>query len=251
MDLLNVLELFFYLIFLEEEPKRDFECGKVNVEPASWTFGPRNLKIKQGEDAKDLSYPYFVRVEHVDDDTNELTNCGGSYIAPGWVLTAASCVRKNVQWYYYLKYRYVRDNKFEVQGPQQIARVWNDGDVALLKLDSDINTDDDLGKRVCLRARPLMMKQPMIAFGMGDGERTQVQEAVLRVDCLDDEETFCGRGKATTRGDSGGPLVAKFGDLWYQVGIISDSSTLAYTKATPITRKLCDWLNKETETTIC
>ncbi|CAJ0925136.1 unnamed protein product, partial [Mesorhabditis belari] len=48
-------------------PKREFDCGKTSVDPTFWNFGPRNLKIHQGVDSKDSSYPYFVRVEHVDE----------------------------------------------------------------------------------------------------------------------------------------------------------------------------------------
>ncbi|CAJ0948400.1 unnamed protein product, partial [Mesorhabditis belari] len=56
-----------------------------------------------------------------------------------------------------------------VQAQSQTARVWDHGDVALLELETDIDTSDDLGKRVCLEARGLTLKEPLLAFGMGDG----------------------------------------------------------------------------------
>ncbi|CAJ0948408.1 unnamed protein product, partial [Mesorhabditis belari] len=78
-----------------------------------------------------------------------------------------------------------------VQAQSQTARVWDHGDVALLELETDIDTSDDLGKRVCLEARGLTLKEPMLAFGMGDGKIQKLSS--------DEQDTFCGRGKATTK----------------------------------------------------
>ncbi|CAJ0948371.1 unnamed protein product, partial [Mesorhabditis belari] len=79
----------------------------------------------------------------------------------------------------------------KVQAQSQTARVWDHGDVALLELETDIDTSDDLGKRVCLEARGLTLKEPMLAFGMGDGKIQKLSS--------DEQDTFCGRGKATTK----------------------------------------------------
>ncbi|CAJ0927057.1 unnamed protein product, partial [Mesorhabditis belari] len=91
--------------------------------------------------------------------TNLKTNCGG------WVMTAASCVRKNVRWYYYLSYRYKLKVKRLAFGNMVTS--------LFLELETDIDTSDDFGRRVCLEARGLTLKEPMIAFGMGDGEKAK------------------------------------------------------------------------------
>ncbi|KAF7665932.1 hypothetical protein LDENG_00127410 [Lucifuga dentata] len=212
------------------------------------SYQPNTSRVVNGEEARPYSWPWQVSLESF------FPTCGGTLIAPNWVLTAAHCITFHT-------YRVVlaEHDMNEEEGPEQSIMVekmflhpkWNDNcvscgnDIALLKLTTSAFINDKV-QPACLpeHGAKLAHNQPCYVTGWGrlqcflaGGSRaTKLQQALLPVV----EHSVCsrsdwwgnsakttmvcagGESKSAYHGDSGGPLNCKGRDgRWYVQGVTS------------------------------
>ncbi|KAM5248678.1 chymotrypsin-like elastase family member 3B [Ctenodactylus gundi] len=225
-------------------------CGQAFSSPAG--------RVVNGEDAEPYSWPWQVSLQYEKDGAFYHT-CGGSLIAPDWVLTAAHCI-SNSRTYQVVLGEYDRGVE---EGPEQVIPVnagdlfvhkgWNSicvacgNDIALVKL----SRSAQLGDTVQLASLPpageiLPNGAPCYISGWGrlytNGPLPdKLQEALLPVvdyaHCsrLDwwgftvKQTMVCAGGDAQSgcNGDSGGPLNCPAGDgSWEVHGVTSFVSSL-------------------------
>ncbi|XP_053136716.1 proproteinase E-like isoform X2 [Hemicordylus capensis] len=230
-----------------------------------------NARVVNGEDAIPYSWPWQISLQYEKDGEFRHT-CGGSLIAPNWVMTAAHCISKS-RTYQVVLGEY---DMSEAEGTEQRIPV-NTGDIfvhprwlsicaacgndiALMKL----SRSAELSDRVQLACLPpaneiLPNEYPCYISGWGrlytNGPLpSKLQQAVLPV--VDQEhcnqkdwwggvirsEMVCAGGdiRAGCNGDSGGPLNCQATDgRWEVHGIASFVSSLgcnALKKPTVFTR---------------
>uniref|UniRef100_A0A3P9NZ82 Proproteinase E-like n=1 Tax=Poecilia reticulata TaxID=8081 RepID=A0A3P9NZ82_POERE len=210
--------------------------------PSYW---PNTSRVVNGEEARLYSWPWQVSLESF------YPTCGGTLIAPDWVLTAAHCITFHT-------YRVVlaEHDMDKEEGPEQSIMVakmfihpkWNDNcvscgnDIALLKLEKSADLNDKV-KPACLpeHSSTLAHNQPCYITGWGrlysGGPRaTRLQQAPLPVVdhsvCSQSDwwgssakmTMVCAGGdsKSACHGDSGGPLNCMGRDnRWYVEGVTS------------------------------
>ncbi|KAM4885741.1 LOW QUALITY PROTEIN: transmembrane protease serine 4 [Sylvia borin] len=203
----------------------------------------RTPRVLGGSPAAIEAWPWQVslqyRKEHI---------CGGSIIAPGWVLTAAHCFKNNP----IIQSWRVKAGSDLLSGAATIAveKVFlaevtpaspKDNDIALVKLRSPVH-DSDSTKPICLPYfdEELVPGTPLWVIGWGYteehgklSERLQQAEVELidKRSCnlaayhgdVTDRMLCAGLpqgGVDTCQGDSGGPLLYS-GGHWQVVGIVS------------------------------
>jgi len=206
--------------------------------------GRGNQLIVGGEDAEEGEIPYQISLL-----AGGGHYCGGSIIDKKWVITAAHCVRGSG---YEVLAGQVNHNE-ESENAQTIvvekvfihpnysksaiADPYNDGDFALLKLESEF-TYTDFVKAVPLPPHGYLATDEMLVSGWGStGKVAQLQKVILPF--VSDEvcdECYNGDGYAildsqicagdvedggidSCQGDSGGPLVEI--ESGYLVGVVS------------------------------
>ncbi|XP_037828934.1 chymotrypsin-like elastase family member 3B isoform X2 [Kryptolebias marmoratus] len=205
---------------------------------------PDTSRVVNGKEARPYSWPWQVSLESF------YPTCGGTLIAPNWVLTAAHCITFHT-------YRVVlaEHDMNREEGPEQSIMVakmiihpnWNDNcvscgnDIALLKLEKSAVVSDKV-QPACLPQHGVSLShdQPCYITGWGRlycGPRaTTLQQALLPVVdhsvCSQSDwwgssvraTMVCAGGdnKSACHGDSGGPLncVGKDG-RWYVEGVTS------------------------------
>ncbi|XP_068587847.1 chymotrypsin-like elastase family member 3B isoform X1 [Cebidichthys violaceus] len=213
-------------------------CGEPSYQPST-------SRVVNGEEARPYSWPWQVSLESF------FPTCGGTLIAPNWVLTAAHCITFHT-------YRVVlaEHDMNKEEGPEQFIMVekmfihpkWNDNcvscgnDIALLKLETDAVINDRV-QPACLpqHGAALAHNQPCYVTGWGrlysGGPRaTTLQQALLPVvdhaTCSQSEwwgssaktTMICagGESQSACHGDSGGPLNCEGSDgKWYVEGVTS------------------------------
>ena len=211
-----------------------------------------DFRIVGGEEARAGEWPWQVFVKILKDQEGYYSYCGGSVVAPRWVLTAAHCVvnrsgvvspnkikvlagtqnRKMGGWW--IDVRAVRSHSGYRSGPPE-------NDVALLKLArpagvASVELPD--AARVADIA-PHGAKATVTGWGMlsedghGADQLMEVEVPVVGEQACRaaypgdpiDHRTLCAGlgegGKDSCKGDSGGPLVVRDGSQWVQVGVVS------------------------------
>ncbi|KAM8850640.1 proproteinase E-like isoform 2-T2 [Spinachia spinachia] len=196
-------------------------------------YQPNTSRVVDGEEARPYSWPWQVSLESF------FPTCGGTLIAPDWVLTAAHCITFHT-------YRVVlaEHNMDTDEGPEQFLMVdkmfihpkWNDNcvscgnDIALLKLEKSAVLNDKV-QPACLpeRGAALAHNQPCYVTGWGrlysGGPRaTALQQALLPVvdHATCSHSDWWGGSAKDSMGDSGGPLSCQGADgRWYVQGVTS------------------------------
>ncbi|XP_069838450.1 transmembrane protease serine 9-like [Dendropsophus ebraccatus] len=216
-------------------------------------------RIVGGTAAVPGEWPWQVHVRHC--LFSSCSVCGGSLIAPQWVMSAAHCVDFDITPYYYTVYLGAHklkdlDANVVISGVQRIVyhpqytSVGSGGDIALLKLSSPVTYTKYI-MPICLPSVTFPCGMECWVTGWGrintevslpDPRTLQKVTAQLidRTECdkmyhegspvsssqriiLDD--MMCAGYKeglrGTCQGDSGGPLVCKVRGVWYEVGIVS------------------------------
>uniref|UniRef100_A0A672YQT8 Peptidase S1 domain-containing protein n=1 Tax=Sphaeramia orbicularis TaxID=375764 RepID=A0A672YQT8_9TELE len=213
------------------------------------SYQPDTNRVVNGEEARPYSWPWQISLESF------FPTCGGTLIAPNWVLTAAHCITFHT-------YRVVlaEHDMNKEEGPEQFIMVekmfihpkWNDNcvscgnDIALLKLETSAVINDKV-LPACLpqHSETLAHNEPCYPalssantqlIWTGGPKATTLQQALLPVV----DHSICsrsdwwgssakttmicagGESKSACHGDSGGPLNCKGRDgKWYVQGVTS------------------------------
>ncbi|KAK3723816.1 hypothetical protein QZH41_019493, partial [Actinostola sp. cb2023] len=206
---------------------KDIKCG---------TKGKGNTRIVGGTKAKKGAWPWQITMNYKNNAAASTPHwCGGSVIAPQWIVTAAHCFVYSDKPQDYTVVMGEHDlnvtDGFEqkiaiekiIKHPFYDAFNHHDYDVALLKLKSNVTYND--------RVRPVCLPKDDFAPGTNcfamvpliSRQACQKSYDDLRY-TLTARMRCAGNGRGgidACQGDSGGPLVCKSGDTWNLVGVIS------------------------------
>uniref|UniRef100_A0A8D2NYR5 Peptidase S1 domain-containing protein n=1 Tax=Zosterops lateralis melanops TaxID=1220523 RepID=A0A8D2NYR5_ZOSLA len=236
-----------------QHPTATYGCGQPAVPPQL------NSRVVGGEDAVAHSWPWQISLQYSRSGSWSHT-CGGTLIAPQWVLTAAHCIRWGLT---------RRLSLAALPSPTVGTPSFND--IALVKLAEEVQESDTI-RVACLpeAGKILPNDYPCYVTGWGrirtNGPLADVlQQALLPVV---DHETcskwdwwgsmvrttmVCAGGDGVVSGcsgDSGGPLNCQREDgIWEVEGIVSFGSGLKCNmikKPTVFTRvsAYIDWINE-------
>jgi len=208
-------------------------CGQRRGSPAPMTLDV-NISIVNGRPAPQCSWPWQIH----------LGGCGGTLIAPDWVLSAAHCGSPRTA-YGGLHDRY---NTGEGQSRRIVGNYkhpsygsprGNSNDIMLLKLDRPFSLSECLNIACLPASAPAVGKKCWISgwgtLSSGGSQPRILQEASVDIKsqsvcksaygATDDMVCAAGRnnGRPTDacQGDSGGPLVCEEGGRWYAHGATS------------------------------
>ncbi|MDV3468308.1 serine protease [Stenotrophomonas sp. C3(2023)] len=203
-------------------------------------------RIIGGEDAPEGRYPFMVslQVPEIDGPTpRDKHYCGGTLIAPSWVLLANHCFVTNAKrWTIRLGSTDLNDpnaRELEIASIHRPGPFDFDRDIALVRLAtpvSDVTPVRLIGVAGSGYEAP---GYPMMAVGWGASGADQVPERLQHVQvpfialaqcqamwgdsALHPENAMCAGTptRGACGGDSGGPLLVNDGQGWIQLGIVS------------------------------
>jgi secreted trypsin-like serine protease len=252
------------------------KCGMPAVKPK-----PCSSKIVGGCEAVPYSWPWQVVLDAKEGFFQ--LECGGSSIAPQWVMSAGHCVADNLHPDYYQVKLGVFNEALNNEKGEILAKVsevhlnpkFDDQtiqyDISLLKLDKPVNYTANISP-VCLPLTDThVINSSEIAWVTGWGTLTegsgqipkklhQVQLPFLdqsvcdqEYGTIDDTTMFCA-GKAgldSCQGDSGGPLMWYHADTqqYYEYGIVSWGQGCAEQGHAGVYSRVtayCDWIKTTT-----
>jgi len=217
-------------------------CGQKKEPPAPWTQDV-GISIVNGRPAPECAWPWQVH----------LGGCGGTLIAPQWVLSAAHCATGGFP--PRTAYAGLHNRSVTSQGQRRTVIAWIlhpdvrnpnkwSNDLLLLKLDSPFELNECVNT-ACLPTVPPQVGAKCWISGWGNLEfQLQPPPEILQevdvhiksnADCRDayasispvDETMICANGMRdgaisdACQGDSGGPLVCEEGGQWFVHGATS------------------------------
>ncbi|XP_074626323.1 chymotrypsinogen B-like isoform X2 [Acropora palmata] len=205
-------------------------------------------RVVNGENASPHAWPWQISLR-----VNGRHICGGSLIAPNWVVTAAHCVDRNPRpsGYTVVVGAHRRTGSTSVQRTYRLRQLFKHegfsmrnlrNDIALLQLSESIQSSSKVNT-VCLPSKnsrvPAGTQCYITGWGrtVGGGNAADtLQQAMLPVashrDCsrvngrllqVDERSMVCagGQGKGGCQGDSGGPFVCNEGGRFVLRGAVS------------------------------
>uniref|UniRef100_A0A8B9XCI5 Peptidase S1 domain-containing protein n=1 Tax=Bos mutus grunniens TaxID=30521 RepID=A0A8B9XCI5_BOSMU len=219
--------------------------------PPQGTCGHRVMRIVGGVPSPERKWPWQVSLQ-----INNVHKCGGSLIAPRWVLTSAHCVRGHEEYTVRLGDTLLQSNSQNaVVIPVQDIICYNyynyqtmRHDIALVLLALSVNYSAYI-QPVCLPGKDFEVKAGTVCWATGWGRTLQfgpshvptlqeTKQVILHYTTCNrmvkkQEKPFpkvvrkgmvCGyleKSGGPCKGDAGGPLVCQFNDRWIQMGIVS------------------------------
>ncbi|XP_067419766.1 coagulation factor VII [Emydura macquarii macquarii] len=253
-------------------PQVDYPCGKIPV--LAKQRASQQGRIVGGNICPPGECPWQALIIQ-----NQVEKCGGTLLAPSWVVTAAHCLEKTDAEQLRVKLGEYRINQ-EDEGEQErkVSKIIiheeyiigdTNHDIALLSLEAPVNLTDYVVP-ICLPEKRFAVSElSFIKFSTVSGwgrliDGGAAAAVLMRVDlprvksheCIQDtnlnitENMFCAgdlRGtKDSCKGDSGGPHATKYNNTWFLTGIVSWGKGCAtegtygvYTRVS----KYLDWLN--------
>ncbi|XP_006132788.2 chymotrypsin-like elastase family member 2A [Pelodiscus sinensis] len=241
-------------------------------------YPPLLTRVVGGEDARPFSWPWQVSLTYNYNDGWYHT-CGGTLIAPNWVMTAAHCISSSLTYMVFLgKFNLVAYEEGAIGiSPQKIIvhEGWNPSDVAggndiaLIKLSQSVGTTNQI-QPACLPPANSILASNTVCYVTGWGrlrtngplpEKLQ-QGPLLIVDHATCSQSswwgsvvktsmVCAGGDgviSSCNGDSGGPLNCRGANgRWEVHGVVSFGSALGcnyYRKPSVFTRVSAfnDWI---------
>ncbi|XP_053311220.1 coagulation factor VII [Spea bombifrons] len=224
-----------------------YPCGKIPILKNKRKFG----RIVGGEHCPKGECPWQAALFH-----GKTFICGGTLVAPNWIVTAAHCVKSAI-----MKKLIVvlGEHKLsEAEGTEQernisqiivhenyIGKSSNyDNDIALLKMDHPVNYTDYVVS-LCLPERRFAVQELMsIRYSTVTGwgrlleggvtpdilhkvqlPRVKTQDCIQQTNINITRNMFCAGftdgSKDACKGDSGGPHATKYKDTFFLTGIVS------------------------------
>ena len=229
-------------------------CGAAAVAAEPSSRAEQQTRIVGGIEAETGEWPWQVALDITTPKGHSL--CGGSVIAPRWVLTAAHCVVGNggplpahkVKVLVGNHNRHAEDGRWiEVRAIHAHEDYERDreleNDIALLELADEAAVEAIKLPDAARAARISAPGAMATVTGWGVQDARRLSSHLLEVEvplvgertCLDayggapdmaiDHRTLCAGlaqgGRDSCQGDSGGPLMVRDGDEWVQVGVVS------------------------------
>ncbi|XP_055529535.1 collagenase-like [Wyeomyia smithii] len=212
-------------------------------------FSYRLSKVVNGQTADEGQFPWQVSIRAT--LGRSITVCGGSLIAPQWILTAAHCAKDYTGFQIGFGSTYLNVPRLTMSTVTKIVHPDFDpirlhNDVAVIKLPSSVPFSNEIHP-VLLPSMSYAAKTFHNTKGVvsGFGRTSDASQSISNVlkfeyvriisnaDCATvygtsviQDSTMCAIGWDHTnqnvcQGDSGGPLVVKENDNYVQIGIVS------------------------------
>ncbi|CAM4575547.1 chymotrypsin-like elastase family member 2A [Lepidochelys kempii] len=233
-------------------------------------YPPLLNRVVGGDDARPFSWPWQVSLQY-SSSGNWYHTCGGTLIAPNWVMTAAHCISSSLTYRVFLgKFNLKATEQGSIAAsPEKIIvhegwnpnRVANGNDIALIKLSQSVALSNQI-QPACLPPANSLLASGVICYVTGWGRLytngalpDKLQQGPLPVivyatcslpswwGSTVKHTMVCAGGDgviSSCNGDSGGPLNCRGADgKWEVHGIVSFGSALGcnyYRKPSVFTR---------------